>query len=90
MERAVYVLKEAFDFDYKAIQELLDKKQDHCRQLFCRARKKVNEEKDRLNAAIDEKTALMKSFKESCDMGHAAAFISELKNDITNALLKKK
>src|SRR5690349_17452524 len=41
LERAVYVLKEAFDFDYKALQETLDKKQEHCRQLFCRAKKKL-------------------------------------------------
>jgi len=89
LERAVYVLKEAFDFDYKAIQELLDKKQDHCRQLFCRARKKLDQEKERLNAAIHEKTALMRSFTESCDVGHASEFIAELRNDITSALRKK-
>lgn len=89
LERAVYVLKEAFDFDYKALQELLDKKQEHCRQLFCRARKKLNQEKDWLNSVIHEKTELMKSFKESCDVGHAADFITEIRNDITNAIRKK-
>ncbi len=89
LERAVFILKEAFDFDYKALQELLDRKQDHCRQLFCRAKKKINFEKDRLNVAISEKTALMKSFKESCDIGHASEFIAQVKKDITAALRKK-
>lgn len=89
LERAVFILKEVFDFDYKALQVLLDKKQDHCRQLFCRARKKINFEKDRLNVAINEKTALMKSFRESCDVGHAAEFIADLRNDITASLRKK-
>jgi RNA polymerase sigma factor (sigma-70 family) len=89
LERAVYVLKEAFDFDYKALQVLLDKKQDHCRQLFCRAKKKINDEKARINAVIDEKTALFKSFKESCDVGHAADLIAELRNDINTDLRKK-
>jgi RNA polymerase sigma-70 factor (ECF subfamily) len=87
LERAVYVLKEAFDLDYKALQELLDKKQDHCRQLFCRARKKLNMETDRINTAINEKTALMKTFREACD-GHAADFVAELKKDI--AAMRKK
>ena len=32
LERAVYLLKEVFDFDYEALQETLDKKKDHCRQ----------------------------------------------------------
>ncbi len=89
LERAVYVLKEAFDFDYQSLQVLLNKKQDHCRQLFCRARKKISLEKDRLHSAIHEKTELMKTFRNSCDIGHAADLISELKKDITSALARK-
>jgi RNA polymerase sigma factor (sigma-70 family) len=89
LERAVYVLKEAFDFDYKALQVLLDKKQDHCRQLFSRAKKKLETEKERLNLVIEEKTALLKSFRESCEVGSAADFITEAKNQITAALGKK-
>lgn len=89
LERAVYVLKEAFDFDYKALQELLDKKQEHCRQLFCRAKKKLNDERDRLNVVIHEKTGLMKSFMDSCDLGHATDLINQLRNDINSALRKK-
>jgi RNA polymerase sigma-70 factor (ECF subfamily) len=89
LERAVYVLKEAFDFDYKALQVLLDKKQEHCRQLFSRAKKKLETEKDRLNLVIEEKTALLKSFKESCEVGSAADFINEAKNQISSALGKK-
>lgn len=89
LERAAFVLKEAFDVEYKEMQVLLDKKQEHCRQLFCRAKKKINEEKQRLNDVITEKTALMKSFKESCDVGHAAEFLNTIKNDLKAALEKK-
>jgi RNA polymerase sigma factor (sigma-70 family) len=89
LERAAFVLKEAFDVEYKEMQVLLDKKQEHCRQLFCRAKKKINDEKHRLNVAIAEKTALMKSFKESCDVGHAADFLNAIKNDLKAALEKK-
>lgn len=39
LERAVYVLKEVFDFDYEELQKTLNKKKDHCRQLFHRAKK---------------------------------------------------
>ena len=34
LERAAYLLKEVFDFDYDALQQVLNKKTDHCRQLF--------------------------------------------------------
>jgi RNA polymerase sigma factor (sigma-70 family) len=89
LERAVYVLKEAFDLDYKALQLILDKKQEHCRQLFSRARKKIQDEKLKFNTLIEEKSALMKSFKDSCDMDNVADFINDLKMDITAALQKK-
>lgn len=84
LERAVYVLKEAFDFDYKSLQVILNKKQDHCRQLFCRARRKVVEERDKINSVIGEKTALLKSFINSCDLGRADDFIDEVKKVLGN------
>jgi RNA polymerase sigma factor (sigma-70 family) len=90
LERAVYVLKEVFDFDYKALQDVLDKKQEHCRQLLCRAKKKLNEEKANFNAAmLPKKTAFLESFHKACDFGHAADLITHLRQDITAAINKK-
>ncbi|HEX8040231.1 MAG TPA: sigma-70 family RNA polymerase sigma factor [Chryseosolibacter sp.] len=80
LERAVYVLKEVFDFDYKSLQLLLDKKQDHCRQLFCRAKKKLNDEKDHFNAVFQpKKTALLESFKKACEFGQPSDLVAQLK-----------
>lgn len=80
LERAVYILKEVFDFDYKALQELLDKKQEHCRQLFCRAKKKLQEEKDHFSAVIQpRKEALLESFRKACDFGQPLDLIAQLK-----------
>jgi RNA polymerase sigma factor (sigma-70 family) len=89
LERAVYLLKEVFDFDYKALQELLDKKQDHCRQLLCRAKKKLSDEKDHLAAVIQpKKTALYDAFNKACDFGQASELINHLRQDIGKALSK--
>lgn len=80
LERAVYVLKEVFDFDYKALQEVLDKKQDHCRQLFCRAKKKLKEETDYFNAAFQpKKTALIESFRKACEIGQPSDLVAQLR-----------
>ncbi|MCC3379052.1 sigma-70 family RNA polymerase sigma factor [Paenibacillus farraposensis] len=38
-ERAVFVLREAFQYDYKDIAELLGKTESNCRQLFSRSRR---------------------------------------------------
>lgn len=80
LERAVYVLKEVFDFDYKALQEMLDKKQDHCRQLFCRAKKKLQLETGHLQAAFQpKKVALLESFRKACEVGQPADLIAQLR-----------
>jgi RNA polymerase sigma-70 factor (ECF subfamily) len=80
LERAVYVLKEVFDFDYKALQDLLDKKQDHCRQLFCRAKKKLSDEKDHFNAVFQpKKAALVESFRKACEIGQPLDLVAQLR-----------
>jgi RNA polymerase sigma-70 factor (ECF subfamily) len=84
LERAVFVLKEAFDFDYEALQVTLDKKKEHCRQLFCRAKKKLNEETAKVN--FPNASRLVASFKNASAFGNAADLINELKRDISTAL----
>jgi RNA polymerase sigma-70 factor (ECF subfamily) len=82
MERAVYLLKEVFDFEYEELQVLLNKKQDYCRQLFCRAKKKLNEETSKIHFSMPDTSGLMKSFRDACDLGNATDLIQELKKNI--------
>jgi RNA polymerase sigma-70 factor (ECF subfamily) len=90
LERAVYLLKEVFDLDYEALQVILDKKKDHCRQLFCRAKKKLSEETDKINIEIPKKADLITSFKKTCsDFSHFTEFISELRKDMSVAIDNK-
>jgi RNA polymerase sigma-70 factor (ECF subfamily) len=87
LERAVYLLKEVFDFDYKSMQHVLDKKQEHCRQLLCRAKKKINDEKKHLNAVFQpKKTALLEYFDKACDDFNSSGLVSYLRNDISAAV----
>ena len=87
LERAAYVLKEAFDFDYEAIQQVLNKKADHCRQLLSRAKKKLSEESASLNFDLPSKESL-ENFKKACE-GRASHFIQGLKSDISAKLSLK-
>lgn len=88
LERAAYLLKEVFDFDYEALQKVLDKKADHCRQLLSRAKKKLNEETSKIHFELP-KTHLLESFKKACEMGPAATFIHDLKRDISAKMSSK-
>lgn len=82
LERAVYLLKEVFDFDYEELQQTLNKKKEHCRQLFCRAQKKLSEETAKIHWEMPDATALLKSFKDACAFGNATQLIKELKSHI--------
>jgi RNA polymerase sigma factor (sigma-70 family) len=87
LERAVYLLREVFDFDYKSMQNVLDKKQEHCRQLLCRAKKKINDEKEHLNAVFQpKKTALLEYFDKACDDFNSSGLVSYLRKDISTAV----
>ena len=83
LERAVYLLKEVFDFDYDALQTVVDKKKDHCRQLLCRAKKKLSEETSKIHFDLPDASKLMASFRKACDIGNAEELIQDLKKDIS-------
>lgn len=89
LERAVFLLKEVFEYDYEVLQLTLDKKKEHCRQLLCRAKKKLSEETSKLNFELPDAAHLIEKFNKACDFGIASELINELKNDITLALRKK-
>ncbi len=85
LERATYLLKEVFDFDYDAIQKVLDKKADHCRQLFSRAKKKLNDSSSKIKMELPDASQLFESFKKACTLDNATELIGHLKSDIAEA-----
>ncbi|MFM9840778.1 MAG: sigma-70 family RNA polymerase sigma factor [Cyclobacteriaceae bacterium] len=87
LERATYLLKEVFDFDYEAIQKVVDKKADHCRQLFSRAKKKLNDSSSKIKMELPDASQLFESFKKACTLDNATELIGHLKNDIAEACL---
>ena len=82
IERAVFLLKDVFDVDYDTLQKTLDKNKAHCRQLLCRARKKLAEETAKIQMDLPSKSTLLESFRKACDFESASDLISELKKDI--------
>ncbi len=87
LERAIYLLKEAFNFDYDLLQELFDKKKEHLRQLFCRARKKLGENVEVIEMG-HKPAQLADSFLNACK-GNIADFVNTLKKDISELSVKK-
>lgn len=88
LERAVFLLKEVFDFDYEVLQVTLDKKKEHCRQLFCRAKKKLAEETSKISFELPDTSGFMEVFRKACDFGNASELIVELKRNAALATKK--
>lgn len=85
MEKAVFLLREVFDFDYEELQVILDKKKENCRQLFCRANEKLNQEKKKFTInipPIPSHNKMLESFKNACKLGQLSDFIHELSQEV--------
>lgn len=90
MEKTIYILREAFNFDYEELQELLDKKKDNCRQLFCRAKKNLQKEAQKFSIDLSKHQVSLENFKKACTKGISTDFINELKQELTFIQKSKK
>lgn len=88
LERAAYLLKEVFDYEYDELQHAVEKKKEHCRQLVCRAKKKLADETSKIHLELPDAGELMKSFREACTVGNASQLVETLKKDIATAWQK--
>ena len=82
LERAVYLLKEVFDFDYETLQETFNKKKEHCRQLFCRAKKKLEGANFKISVKMPDLAGFTDIFSKACQ-GDEDQFVDLLKKDIS-------
>lgn len=81
VERAAYVLRQIFDYDYGEIAEILQKSATNCRQLVSRAEQRVLEGRPRFAAAADEVARLSSEFLRACSSGNLDALLQLLTVD---------
>ncbi|KKD02971.1 RNA polymerase sigma-70 factor [Streptomyces sp. WM6386] len=82
-ERAVYVLREAFAYGYRAIADVLDLSEANCRQLHRRAVQRVGEPESRFEAAPDRREELVASFVAAAREGDLSGLEKLLAADAT-------
>ena len=79
-ERTVFVLREALDFDYPDIAELLGKREANCRKLMSRARSKmgISEEEPVASEAVELEwiSRFLKSLEQG-DVDHVMTLLTE-------------
>ncbi len=83
VERAVFLLREVFDYDYAEIASLVGKSESNCRQIARRARKSVAARRPRFESSPEQEERLMRSFLEACMSGDMETLVSLLSEDVT-------
>jgi RNA polymerase sigma-70 factor (ECF subfamily) len=83
LERAVFLLREVFDFSYAEIAQITGRDEAACRQLFSRARKHVRENRPRFAASPEDHARILDRFMAACLAGDMDSLTSLLAEDIT-------
>ncbi|GAA3099750.1 RNA polymerase sigma-70 factor [Streptomyces rectiviolaceus] len=83
VERAVFVLREAFAYSHRDIAGVLDIGEANCRQLYRRATRAVAEERARFDAAAERRDRFVESFVAAAREGDLAGLEKMLAADVT-------
>jgi RNA polymerase sigma-70 factor (TIGR02957 family) len=83
LERAVFVLREAFGMPYAEIADVLGRKDDAVRQLGRRARNHVQERRSRFDADQSEQRRVTERFLEATSTGDLEALVAVLSPEVT-------
>lgn len=82
LERAVFLLREAFDFDFAEIAALTGKSEPNCRQILSRAREAVAARRPRYPADPAAHRRLLGAFGKSLQDGDLDGLLSLLDQDV--------
>ena len=83
LERAVFLLREVFDYDYAEIAEIVGKSEVYCRQLASRARRHVHERRPRFEVAPGQQTRVVEQFRQTLDTGDIEGLLAVLADKVT-------
>lgn len=81
VERAVFLLREAFGHDYETIAAIVGKSEASCRQIVSRAKARFHRAPDRTPTATEEAERLVREFVHATQTGELADLIALLTDD---------
>jgi RNA polymerase sigma-70 factor (ECF subfamily) len=83
VERAVFLLREVFDYEYAEIAKVLDRDESACRQLFSRAKKHIVEHRPRFKPSREEHRQMLDRFMQAVGTGELDGLMQLLADDVT-------
>jgi RNA polymerase sigma-70 factor (TIGR02957 family) len=81
-ERAVFLLREVFGYEYTEIAEITGKSEPNCRQIFTRARHHIDEGKPRFEASREQRDEVARRFFEAAGGGDLNGLLELLAPDV--------
>ena len=82
-ERAVFLLREVFEYPYEEIAGVLELTPANCRQLFHRAKDRVQQERPRFHPAPEQQQQLIGQFLQAIQEGSVHEFEALLAQEVT-------
>ena len=81
-ERAVFLLREVFQYDYEEVSRVVGKSEANCRQMFSRARERIADRLPRFHAERAESEKLVREFLAACKQGDTDGLMALLTKDV--------
>lgn len=82
VERAVFLLREVFDYEYDEIAAIVEKSEENCRQMVRRAKQHLAQRRPRFKVSPEQGQQVMKQFLEVCMGGELQALLNLLTEDV--------
>ena len=83
LERAVFLLREVFDYEYADIAGIIGKEEAACRQMFSRAKKHITEQRPRFKPTPEAHRHLLDTFIQATSTGDLETLMTVLSDDVT-------
>lgn len=83
-ERAVFLLREVFDYEYGEISQIVGKSEDACRQIASRARARVAAGRPRFDVTPEQQERVRAQFAYALASGDIDSLLAVLADDVTS------
>jgi RNA polymerase sigma-70 factor (ECF subfamily) len=83
VERAVFLLREVFDYPYEEVGEIVGKTPENCRQILTRAHRHIQEGRQRFDVSREEREEVARRFLAAWEEGDTDALVEVLAPDAT-------
>jgi len=80
-ERAVFLLREVFDYDYAEIAQILEREEADCRQLYSRAKKHLADRRPRFSSSPEQHRQILERFLQAVQSGQVEDLTTMLAQD---------